>query len=183
MALASARAQQGGNATSTVTGGSVTGGNVQGGSTTGGTTGTSVTGPSVTGGSVKGGNVTGATVTGGTVTGGTVTGGTVTGGTVTSGNVTPGSVSAGTASATVDGRQVTARAAGGVSISSNGSNANVTLGTHTVIVQKESLIIDGQERGKIPAGASTVAIEVANGQLTISADGKSALAVPIKANQ
>ena len=164
VAFATARAQQGGNATSTVKGGSVTGGNVQGGSVTG----SSVTGSSVTGGSVKGGDVTGGTVTSGTVAGG---------------NITPGSVSAGTASATVDGRQVTARATGGVSISSNGSNANVTIGNHTVIVQKDSLIVDGQEKGKIPAGTSAVAIEVANGQLTISADGKSALAVPLKANQ
>ena len=166
---------------STTTGGTVTGGSVTGGSVTGGSvTGGSVTGGSVTGGSVKGSSVTGSSVTGssvkgGSVTGGSVTGGSVTAGTVTPGTVTPGTVTPGTATAVVAGREVTATTAGSVSVHSEGDKAIVTLGAHTLILEKERLLLDGKERAKLPAGASKIGIEAAKGHLIVRADGKEVL--------
>jgi hypothetical protein len=112
----------------------------------------------VTGGTATGGSVTGGSVKGGDVTGGSVTGGSVTGGTVTSGTVTPGSVGAGTATAMVNGREITAKAQGSVSVRSEEDRAMVTLGSHQLTVEKERLLLDGKERAKLPAGAQKIAV-------------------------
>ena len=162
LAAATLLAQQGGNVSSTVTGGPVAPGGVRGVRVTGG----DPIGFGVEG-AVQGGSVSGGAVTGGALHGG--------GGSATGGTVSNGAIASETASATVEGRQVTARATGAVSISSNGPNANVTIGNHTVIVQKETLLVDGQERAKIPAGAANVTLQVANGHLSVKADGQFAL--------
>jgi len=134
-----------------------------------------VTGGSVQGGSVTRGSVTGGTVTGGTVTGGSVTGGTVTAGTATAGSVTQGTVGAGTASVTLGSREVRASAKGSVSIQPDGDKAVVKIDGRTLIVDKDKLLLDGKEQGKLPSGASKIEIEAADGAVKVRADGKEVL--------
>jgi len=142
-------------------------------------TGGNVTGGSVTGGSVTGGSVKGGDVKGGDVKGGTVTGGTVTPGSVTSGTVTAGTVGAATATSTVDGREITATTKGSVSINADGSSAVVTLGTHKLTVEKERLLLDGKERAKIPLHAGKILIDLADGRLSVRADGKDVVSMSL----
>ena len=122
----------------------------------------------------------GGDVTGGSVTGGSVTGGTVTSGTATSGTVTQGTVGAGTATATVNGREITAKAQGSVSVSSEGGSAVVSLGSHQLRVEKERLLLDGKERAKLPSAAQKIAVSVEEGKLTIQADGKTVLTTALE---
>src|SRR5204863_5591916 len=122
-----------------------------------------------------GGSVTGGSVKGGTVTGGTATGGTVTSGTVTSGTVTSGTVGPATATSTVNGRQITATVRGSVSIQSEGDNAVVNLDKHKIVVEKERLLVDGQEQAKFPADAAKIAVDGTGDQLMVRVDGKEVL--------
>lgn len=153
----------------------------QGSSVKGGdVTGSSVTGSSVTGGSVTGGNVTGGSVTGGDVTGGSVTGGSVTGGSATAGTVTQGTVSPGTATAHVGGRTITATVEGSVSVQGDNSKATVTLGSHSLVVERERLLVDGKERAKIPADAKTIRIQFSKNVLHVRADDREVLVTDLK---
>jgi len=165
-----------GAASSSARGGDVRGGDVKGGDVKGG----NVQGGDVKGGNVQGGSVVGGTVTGGSVTGGTAQGGTATSGSVSAGTVTSGTVGAGTASATVNGRQITARAPGGVSIQTNESNAVVTIGGKTIVVEKERLLLDGQEKAKLPSTATNIAIDAEGTRLVVKADGKELLSTENK---
>ena len=163
--LAQAADVKGGNAQGgSVTGSSVTGGTVQGGTVTGGT----ATGASVTGGSVTGGTVTGGTVTGGTVTGGTATGG-------TSSTVTAGTVGPATATSTVNGREITATVRGSVSVQSDGTGAVVNFDKHKLVVEGDRLMVDGNEKAKLPSGARKIAVNATDEHLTVRVDGKEIL--------
>jgi len=157
-------------------GADVTGTSVKGGSVTGGT----VTGGSVTGGSVTGGSVTGGSVTGGTVTGGSVTGGTVSSGTVTPGTITSGSVGPARATAKVNGREITASVIGSVSIDSSGDKATVSLNGHQLVIEKERILLDGKERGKLAPGETSIAINSTGTDLTVNAGGKEVLKSGLK---
>ena len=127
-------------------------------------------GGSVTGGSVQGGSVTGGSVTGGSVTGGSVTGGSVSGGTVTPGTVTPGTVTA-----VADGRQITAKAVGSVSIDVKGSSATVHLDQHKLQIDKNRLALDGQPPAALPANSKKIEISVEEELIVVNADGKEVL--------
>jgi hypothetical protein len=155
-----------GTATTSARGGDARGGDVKGGD--------------VKGGNVQGGSVVGGTVTGGSVTGGTAQGGTVSSGSVSAGTVTSGTVGAGSASASVNGRQITARAPGGVSIQTNDSNAVVTIGGKSIVVEKERLLLDGQEKAKLPSTVTNIAIDAEGTRLIVKADGKEILSTESK---
>ena len=129
-----------------------------------------VTGGTVTGGTVTESSVTGGSVTGGNVTGGSVTGATVTGGAVQGGTVTSGSVGAATATANVNGRQISARVEGSVSVQSDSAGATVTMDGHKLKVENDRILLDGQERAKLPAHTNKVDIEAMGGKLTVRAN-------------
>jgi hypothetical protein len=126
----------------------------------------------VTGGSATGGSATAGSVTGGSVT---ATGGSASAGTITSGTATSGTVSPGTATITVAGRQITGSAPGSVSIRSENSKAFLQLDNHQLTVESERLLLDGKERGRIPASAKKVEVKVTGGQLQVTADGEPVL--------
>ena len=69
---------------------------------------------------------------------------------------------------------------GSANIQANGNAAHITLGKHTLIIEQERVLLDGQERGRLPADAKKVAIEVSAGNLTVQADGKPVLSADVK---
>jgi hypothetical protein len=164
-------AQQRGNASTTVTGGSATGGSAVGGSATSGSvSGDASKGGVVTGGSAVGGSATGGSATGAS-TGGSVTGGSARGGaaSATAGRATGGTVTPGSASTQVGDRRITATADGGVSIESDGGHALVKLANSVLVVESDRLILDGKELAKLPSSAKTVSIVLRDGELTVRA--------------
>jgi len=112
-----------------------------------------------------------------------VTGATVTPGSVTSGTVTPGTVGLGIATPTVAGREIIVSGEGTVSVHSEGSKAVVLLGNHTLVVEKERLLLDGKERAKVPAAAAKIRVSSVKERLTVQADGKEVLATDLASRQ
>jgi hypothetical protein len=71
----------------------------------------------------------------------------------------------------VGGRVVVAIIDGPAFISSEGDTAVVSFGPHKLVVEKERILLDGQEQAKVPTGAKKVEVKHVAGKLTATADG------------
>jgi hypothetical protein len=171
-APSSAAAEQRG-VNSTVQAGSATGGSAVGGSAMGG---------SAVGGSARGGDAVGGSATGGSARGGDAAGGVFVGDSVTgapsahAATTTPGIATPGTATANVAGRRISATADRGASIQAQGSGATVQLGDHVLVIKGDQVLVDGEERARLPASADAVAITLRGDMLTVRADDADVIA-------
>ncbi len=77
-------------------------------------------------------------------------------------------------------RDVKASLDGGAFISSQGDDAIVTFSGGKLIVEKESVKLDGKELVKLPGDAKKVEIDYTAGKFTVTADGESLLATELK---
>jgi hypothetical protein len=96
-------------------------------------------------------------------------------GAATSGAVTGETVTLGTATAPVEGRDVRVVAPGSVSVNVTGAKATVHIDKHLLEIEKERLVLNGQEQGTLPAGSKKIDVSVKDEMLTVTADGKEVL--------
>ena len=74
-------------------------------------------------------------------------------------------------STTIGARQIRATVDGAGSIGSQDSVARISIPGHKITVESERVLLDDAELAKLPAAVTKVEIDVAGGQLTITADG------------
>ena len=74
-------------------------------------------------------------------------------------------------STTIGARQIRATVEGSGSIGSQDSTARISIPGHQITVESERVLLDDAELAKLPAAATKVEIDVAGGQLTVTADG------------
>ena len=80
-----------------------------------------------------------------------------------------------------DGREVAALADGPVSVRQQDDYFSVKLSGHLVIIQKDRLLVDAEERGQFPAGSSRFHVTFTNSTLRVMANGVEVLQTPLAA--
>ena len=72
---------------------------------------------------------------------------------------------------TVAGHEIRAVIDGPGSIQPQADSAIISTLSNKITVERERVLLDGNELAKLPAGATKVEVTVAAGQLTVTADG------------
>jgi hypothetical protein len=85
-----------------------------------------------------------------------------------------------TLSASLAGRQIRAYIEGPASIESGPEAASVTFGNHTVRIERERLLLDGQESGQFPVATMRLTLFVTNSTLAAVADGNNIVTTKIE---
>jgi hypothetical protein len=80
-----------------------------------------------------------------------------------------------TVSTTIGPRTVKATVDGGASITTKDDAAVVSFASHTLTIEDERLLIDGEELVHFAADAKNVEISVADDRMTVTVDGKQVL--------
>jgi|GEM_PF-4424896 len=81
---------------------------------------------------------------------------------------------------TIGARQIRATVEGSGSIGSQDSVARISIPGHKITVESERVLLDDAELAKLPAAATKVEIDVAGGQLTVTADGAAVVTKQLK---
>ena len=82
-----------------------------------------------------------------------------------------GSVASSRATADVTGRRVAAVSDGSVTVHNAGDRAVVSLPSHQVTIDRDRVLLDGEELAALPGRAAHVEVNATRGRLTITADG------------
>ena len=83
------------------------------------------------------------------------------------------------ATASVPGRRIEAAGVGHVAVQAVGDRAVVSVASHNVTVERDRVLLDGAELAKLPADAAEVHVTAADGELTVTADGKAIAKTPL----
>jgi hypothetical protein len=76
-------------------------------------------------------------------------------------------------------RSVNVTAEGPAFVSSQSDRLIVTLRKHELVIEKERLLLDKKESGKVPADAKKFEVNFTGGTLTVSAEGAEILKAPL----
>ena len=77
------------------------------------------------------------------------------------------------------GRSTTVDADGPAALISQEEKIILKVTGHTLVIERERLLVDEKERAKIPADAKKFDVSVAGGTLTVTADGAEILKAPL----